>query len=83
MRIVKPGCLSKVGERMSAPLAEGADENGVNRLSNPPMTLTSRDLSLLRGNLNTIRRWAVGGTTDTQQVLVFYIITFQKSIVRP
>lgn len=53
---------------MSAPLAEGADGNGVNGLSNPPTALTPRDLSLFRGNLNTIRRWAAGGTADTQQV---------------
>lgn len=52
----------EVGERMSAPLAAGADGNGVNGLSNPPTTLTRTDLSLFRSNLNTIRRWAAGGT---------------------
>lgn len=60
------GCVTRTvavtvpGERMSAPLAEGADRNGVSGLSNPPTTLTLRDLSLFRGNLNTIRRRASG-----------------------
>lgn len=62
MCITWSGQVCEVGERMSAPLGEGADGNGVNGLSNPPVTLTRQDLSLFRRNLNTIRRWAAART---------------------
>lgn len=62
MCITWSGQVCEVGERMSAPLGEGADGNGVNGLSNPPLTLTRQDLSLFRRNLNTIRRWAATST---------------------
>lgn len=61
-------------------IRQGGRRNGVNELSNPP-TLTRRDLSLFRGNLNTIRRWAARGTADTQQVPDIQLIFFFKFLL--